>query len=150
MAAPKPAGERIGDLLLREGLISREQLEKALQEQKASGTRVGYNLVKLGFIQELELTKTLANGFTAKEVDDAKKAIRDQRIVGRSQDQQLLRLIATREEYGRTLDWDTKMDAKLEALTADQVNAAFKRHVDASAISIVKAGDFKTAGVYGE
>jgi zinc protease len=95
-----------------------------------------------------ELTKTLAGGFTAKEVDDAKKAIRDQRTVGRSQDQQLLRLISTREEYGRTLDWDTQMDAKLEALTADQVNAAFRRHVDPSAISIVKAGDFKAAGAY--
>jgi zinc protease len=95
-----------------------------------------------------ELSKTLAGGFTEKEVDEAKKAVHDQRIVGRSQDQQLLNLIATREEYGRTLDWDRQMDAKLEALTADRVNAAFRRHVDASAVSIVKAGDFKTAGVY--
>src|SRR5205807_6020070 len=39
--------ERIGDLLVREGLITREQLARALQEQKKSGTRVGYNLVKL-------------------------------------------------------------------------------------------------------
>jgi zinc protease len=97
-----------------------------------------------------EMAKTLAEGFTAKEVDEAKKAIRDQRMVGRSQDQQLLRLISTREEYGRTLDWDTQMDAKLDALTADQVNAAFRKHVDASAISIVKAGDFKAAGAYAE
>ena len=97
-----------------------------------------------------ELAKTLAGGFTGKEVAEAKKAIRDQRIVGRSQDQQLLRLIATREEYERTLDWDTQMDAKLDALTADQVTAAFRRHVDASAVSIVKAGDFKAAGAYGE
>ena len=77
-----------------------------------------------------ELAKTLAEGFTTKEVADAKKAIRDQRIVGRSQDQQLLRLISTREEFGRTLDWDTQMDAKLAALTIDQVNAAFRKHVD--------------------
>jgi hypothetical protein len=28
------------------------------------------------------------------------------------------------------------------------VSAAFRKHVDASAISIVKAGDFKAAGVY--
>jgi predicted Zn-dependent peptidase len=40
------------------------------------------------------------------------------------------------------------MDAKLGALTVEQVNAAFRRHVDASALSIVKAGDFKAAGVY--
>jgi zinc protease len=97
-----------------------------------------------------ELAKTLAEGFTATEVAEAKKAFLDQRRVGRSQDQQLLRLISTREEYGRTLDWDTQMDAKLEALTVDQVNAAFKKHVDASAISIVKAGDFKAANAYAQ
>jgi hypothetical protein len=61
MAAPQPSGsERIGDLLMKEGLISKEQLEKALQEQRQNGTRVGYNLIKLGFIQELELVKVLA------------------------------------------------------------------------------------------
>jgi zinc protease len=96
-----------------------------------------------------ELAKTLAEGFTAKEVADNKKAFLDQRKVQRSQDAQLLRLISTREEFGRTLDWDTQMDSKLEALTVDQINAAFRKHVDAAAISIVKAGDFKAAGAYG-
>ncbi|MDB4883421.1 MAG: hypothetical protein JWL95_2187, partial [Gemmatimonadetes bacterium] len=33
MAAPVATAERLGDLLIREGLISREQLDKALQEQ---------------------------------------------------------------------------------------------------------------------
>jgi zinc protease len=97
-----------------------------------------------------ELAKTLANGFTADEVAASKKALRDERTVGRSQDQSLLRLLAIREEFGRTLQWDEDMDAKLQALTADQVNAAFRRHVDAASLSIVKAGDFKTAGAYQE
>ena len=57
-------------------------------------------------------------------------------------------LIATREEFGRTLAWDEQMDAKLEALTVDQVNAAFRRHVSVDQLSIVKAGDFKAAGVF--
>src|SRR3954471_17469011 len=69
MAAPVAAAERLGDLLVREGLISREQLEKALQEQRQNGTRVGYNLVKLGFIQETELTKMLARQFKMPAVD---------------------------------------------------------------------------------
>src|SRR3954466_6469224 len=69
MAAPVAAAERLGDLLVREKLISREQLEKALQEQRQSGTRVGYNLVKLGFIQETELTKMLARQFRMPAVD---------------------------------------------------------------------------------
>jgi len=104
--------------------------------------------VEASFLDELK--KTLANGFTEKEVAEAKKAYLDQRIVARSQDAQLVRLISTREEYGRTLDWDTQMDAKLGALTAEQVSAAFRKHVDASAISIVKAGDFKKNGAYEE
>src|SRR5438552_1940629 len=69
MAAPAASTERIGDLLVREGLITREQLDKALQEQKQNGTRVGYNLVKLGFIQEIELTKMLAKQFKLPAVD---------------------------------------------------------------------------------
>src|SRR5205814_6483961 len=69
MAAPAASTERIGDLLVREGLITREQLDKALQEQKQNGTRVGYNLVKLGFIQEIELTKILAKQHKMPAVD---------------------------------------------------------------------------------
>ena len=69
MAAPVVSLERLGDLLVREKLISREQLDKALQEQKQSGTRVGYNLVKLGFIQETELTKVLARQYKMPAVD---------------------------------------------------------------------------------
>ena len=69
-------------------------------------------------------------------------------MVGRSQDAGLLGLIAAREEFDRTLAWDEQMDAKLDALTVDQVNAAFRRHVSLDQLSIVKAGDFQAAGVY--
>jgi type IV pilus assembly protein PilB len=70
MASAVPGhSERIGDLLVREGMITREQLDKALQEQRQNGTRVGYNLVKLGFVQELELTKMLAKQYKMPAVD---------------------------------------------------------------------------------
>ena len=91
-----------------------------------------------------ELARTLRDGFTAPELAAAKKSIQDSRIGARSSDAGVLNLIASREPYNRTLAWDEQMDAKLAALTTDQVNAAFRRHVDASAISIVKAGDFKS------
>jgi type IV pilus assembly protein PilB len=70
MASPaSTSSERIGDLLVREGLITREQLDKALQEQRQNGTRVGYNLVKLGFVKEVELTKMLAKQYKLPAVD---------------------------------------------------------------------------------
>ncbi|MCE9603063.1 MAG: Flp pilus assembly complex ATPase component TadA [Gemmatimonadetes bacterium] len=81
MASAATAGsERIGDLLLKEGLISREQLQKALDEQRQNGTRVGYNLVKLGFIQENELTRCLARQFKMPAVDLSKFEV-DPKIV---------------------------------------------------------------------
>src|SRR5437667_2975198 len=74
MAAPNAtsSAERIGDLLVREGVITAEQLSKALQEQKQNGTRVGYNLVKLGFVPEIELTKMLAKQYKMPAVDLSK------------------------------------------------------------------------------
>ena len=95
-----------------------------------------------------ELARTLKDGFAAAELEAAKKAYLDLRRGGRAQDQSLVSLLMLREEYGRTLDWDVQMDQKLAALTLDQVNAAFRKHLDPAAITVVKAGDFKTAGVY--
>jgi zinc protease len=95
-----------------------------------------------------ELARTLQGGFTADEVIAAKKAFDDQRRVARSQEQALLRNLATREQSGRTMKWDEELDAKIQALTPDQINAAFRRHVDPAALTIVKAGDFQKAGAY--
>ena len=71
---------RIGDLLMKEGLISKEQLDQALLEQKQNGTRVGYNLVKLGFVPEVELTKMLAKQYKLPAVDLSKFQV-DAKIV---------------------------------------------------------------------
>jgi type IV pilus assembly protein PilB len=69
-AASGPA--RLGDVVLAEGLITREQLQRALDEQRQNGTRVGYNLVKLGFLQELDLVRCLARQYKLPAVDLAK------------------------------------------------------------------------------
>ncbi|MFM8782349.1 MAG: type II secretion system protein GspE, partial [Gemmatimonadota bacterium] len=81
MAAPtSPSSARIGDLLLAEGKITREQLDRATTEQKEHGTRIGYNLVKLGFIAENELTRILARHYKMPAVDLSKFAV-DPKIV---------------------------------------------------------------------
>jgi zinc protease len=95
-----------------------------------------------------ELTRTLRAGFTASELAAAKKAIQDSRVGARSSDAGLLSLIAAREQYGRDLLWDQQLEAKLAALTVEQVNAAFRRHINAEGISIVKGGDFERAKSY--
>jgi type IV pilus assembly protein PilB len=60
---------RIGDLLVREGLITKQQLDQALAEQRNSGERLGYALVKHGFVREIEITKMLARQYRVPAVD---------------------------------------------------------------------------------
>jgi len=95
-----------------------------------------------------ELARALKDGFTAQEVADAKKAWMDERMVMRTQEAALVNLLAQRERFDRTMKWDEALEAKVAAATPEQVSAAFRRHIDASALVIVKAGDFKKAGVY--
>ncbi len=80
MTAPAAKNSpRIGELLLKEGLVTQDQLNKALAEQRHNGTRVGYNLVKLGFVKETDLTRMLARQHKMPAVDLAKFVV-DARI----------------------------------------------------------------------
>jgi zinc protease len=103
---------------------------------------------KVEFSFKDELAKTLREGFTAEEVAAAKKAYLDSRMVGRSSDTSLLGLLSAHELRGRNMQWDAQLEQKIQALTAAQINAAFRKHIDAGSLSIVKAGDFKAAGVF--
>ena len=60
---------KIGDMLLKAGLISGEQLDKALAEQKGSGSRLGSILVKQGFISEDEIVQFLSKQFNVPAVN---------------------------------------------------------------------------------
>jgi zinc protease len=95
-----------------------------------------------------EIAKTLKEGFTAEEVSAAQKAWLQERFVERSQDGSMTRLLAGRERFDRTLKFDESLEAKVAALTPAQVTEALRKHVDPAAMVVVKAGDFKKAGVY--
>ncbi len=51
---------RLGELLVREKLISLQQLRQAQDEQKKSGKNLGYALAKLGYISDGEITNFLS------------------------------------------------------------------------------------------
>ncbi|MFL6280152.1 MAG: M16 family metallopeptidase [Vicinamibacterales bacterium] len=95
-----------------------------------------------------ELKKVYDSGFTAAEVAGAKKAYLDSRMVGRSTDAALLALMTSHEQIERPLKWDADLESRIQALTVEEINAAFRRHIDPNGLSIVKAGDFQPAGAY--
>src|SRR3954466_2055346 len=54
---------RIGELLLKEKLITPEQLQQALTQQKSNGGKLGYNLVKMGFVKDEQITGLLSKQY---------------------------------------------------------------------------------------
>lgn len=62
---------RLGELLVRSNLITKEQLQSALDEQKSSGgqLRLGTILVKDGYISETELTAFLSKQYSVPSIN---------------------------------------------------------------------------------
>jgi len=54
---------RVGELLLKEKRITAEQLQQALASQKAHGGKLGFTLVKMGFIKDEEITALLSKQY---------------------------------------------------------------------------------------
>ncbi len=66
MAEPKlgqPVSRRLGDLLVREGLINQEQLQRALAEQKGSNEKLGSILVRHNVISDDQLIAFLSKQY---------------------------------------------------------------------------------------
>jgi type IV pilus assembly protein PilB len=55
--------QRLGDLLVKERVLTPEQLEQALKVQKESGSKLGAALVKLGFLSEEDVTNFLSRQY---------------------------------------------------------------------------------------
>ncbi len=60
---------RLGELLVREKLISLQQLRQAQDEQRKSGQNLGYTLAKLGYISDDEITTFLSNQYRLPSID---------------------------------------------------------------------------------
>ena len=92
-----------------------------------------------------ELERALADGFTEAEVAAARAGYLQSVQVARGNDARLTAALASNADLGRTYRWQGALDARIAALTAADVNAALRRHLDLGQLSTVLAGDFAAA-----
>jgi zinc protease len=89
-----------------------------------------------------ELATVLRDGYTAEEFAAAKVSWAQQRQIGRTQDGGLANTLGLWTHVGRTMAWDAEFEAKVAALTVEQVRDAMRRHLDVSQMVFMKGGDF--------
>ena len=90
-----------------------------------------------------ELTRALKDGFTAAEVDDAKKGLLQSRLLNRAQDPVLAGAWVSNLDLGRTFAFSKQFEDRLRAVTPEQVNAAFRKYIDPAKMTFVIVGDAK-------
>ena len=54
---------RLGEILVKESLITQDQLQKALEFQRANGGKLGSCLTKMGYITDDDITGVLSRQY---------------------------------------------------------------------------------------
>ena len=101
------------------------------------------NAVKAEQALREEIERARRDGFTAKELADAKDGTLQERATNRAQDNVLARAWTANMDLGRTFAFSKQFEDRLRAVTLDQVNAAFRKYIDPARITFVIAGDAK-------
>ncbi len=101
--ATNVAQDRLGDLFVKEGLITGEQLQLALKDAKEHGTRVGFSLVKLEFVAEEELTRMLSRQYRVPAVDLEKIEVEEKILRVITEEVAYKHLVLPLRRVGRTL-----------------------------------------------
>ncbi len=60
---------KLGEMLVRAGMISQEQLDEALESQKNNGEKLGFNLIKLGYVKEDDITQLLSEQYSVPSIN---------------------------------------------------------------------------------
>ena len=71
---------RIGDLLLSQGMITQQQLDTALSEQKIRKTKLGETLIALGYVSQKDFADVLSRQLGVESVDLRKEGLQDAAI----------------------------------------------------------------------
>jgi type IV pilus assembly protein PilB len=97
------ASKKLGELLVRDNLITPAQLQQALEEQKKKGGRLGANLTRLGFINEEELADFLSKQYEVPAVNLAEFEIESETITLIPEEQAKKHMLIPINRAGATL-----------------------------------------------
>ena len=91
------------------------------------------------------MKRFLQSGPGDEELTAAKTAWLESRKTGRSSDGSIAGQLASNLDLGRTMDRVAEDEKRVAALTPQQVQDAFRRHIDPEKLIIIRAGDFTKA-----
>ncbi|MCX7902414.1 MAG: insulinase family protein, partial [Burkholderiaceae bacterium] len=108
-----------------------------------SGLVAPQNVSRFEVAVREEIERMLKDGFNAREIEDARKGLLQERLLARADDATLAVQWTQLLDADRTFAFSRQLEERLRALTAAQVLAAVRRHIDPARMTVVIAGDAK-------
>jgi len=100
------------------------------------------NIEKVDAAVRDELDKFYKEGVSLGELNEGKQAYLQQLKTGRASDASLVSQLATNLFNGRTFAFQADQEKKIDALTPEQIQAAFKKYIPIEKLTVIEAGDF--------
>ena len=101
------------------------------------------NRAKVEAAFQEEIARALKDGLTAQELAEAKSSVLAFRRLSRAQDAGVAGALANNLYLGRSFAFAAQVDAAIEKLTLEQVNAALRKYLAPERFVSAFAGDFK-------
>ena len=134
MSAPAAATKmRVGDVLVSQKVISREQLGFALEQQKRSGRRLGRVLVEQGFCSDEQIAEAVARQLGVPYVN-LKFYNLNNEVVRRLPESQARRFRAVLLEDRRNT-YLVGMADPSDLFASDELHRSLKRDIEVAAVS---------------
>lgn len=153
----------IGDYVLGAGALSSRLGDRIRQREGLSyGVRSGFtadsfdqrasltvmaicnpaNIGKVETAVREEIETLVTKGLKPDELAKAKQGYLQGQQVNRTEDARLVQQLNTTLYTGRTMAFQRDLEARIAALTAEEVQAALKKYIDAKKLHVIKVGDF--------
>jgi len=100
------------------------------------------NLEKVRAAVSAEIAQALEKGYTEEEVENAKRAMLEERKSARAQDSTLAGSLVSQAFLGRTWAFSGDLDRAIGAVTVEQANAALRKYLKPADLATFLAGDF--------
>jgi zinc protease len=147
---------RLGDRIRqKEGLSYGVASDIRADDSRAGKDDAGYlsiqaiaapqNMDKVEAAVREELARLVKDGITADELRDGVSGTLAERQQARAEDGSVAGMLADQLYFGRDMKFTAELDARIQALTLEQVNAAIGKYLNPEALSVYIAGDFAKA-----
>ena len=99
------------------------------------------NMAKIEAAVREEIERVNREGFTQKELDDARNGLLQERLLARSENATLASAWTGNLFLGRTFAFSRQVEDRIRAMTLAELNAAWRKHIDPTRLSVSIAGD---------